>query len=254
MCESKNNLKKNVMNNNLHKTLTLLLLIIANNLNATNTQIRNIALENQSTIDAARVINAVASESADKAWAESSDPTGTTVWEHGFIVVRIKTVTKVGKSKVIKYEIKVKNYKKGSSGSIDIDLNVEENEEIVAVVHTHPYSEQEGGYTGVGFSALDIFSMSYNIKKNYVMLVESGNKRFFLVIENKKQVKKFFKNNSEKNIQKDYQKIFESTEGTFQEKVQTAVAGILLNSGMRCYVFDKEKQNFTEITITSPRK
>jgi len=202
-----------------------------------------LALKEQSTTDALRRSNAAANEYLNKAWEERFDSTGTEVREAGGVI------TWDGK------EFKVRNYKKSDNCcSISLDRNVGRDKGIVrGEFHTHPYSKSEGAYTGVAFSAGDILFMLRNRKKNYVMIVQSGEKRFALVIEDVKKVKRYSRKNSEEKIRKTYQKALENAEGTFPEKVKDWVIDVLgTNSGLKFYEFDSDNENFTE--ITSSRK
>jgi len=69
--------------------------------------------------------------------------------------------------------------KPGTSGAFTPNYgDVEADEKLVAVGHTHPYSKSEGGHTGVSFSGGDLASIVY--EKNPLNIVRSGKKVFVL--------------------------------------------------------------------------
>jgi hypothetical protein len=67
--------------------------------------------------------------------------------------------------------------KAGNSGSFTPNTgDLKAGETLIAIGHTHPYDESEGGTTGVGFSGGDLATMIYY--NNPIEIVQSGRKTF----------------------------------------------------------------------------
>jgi len=69
--------------------------------------------------------------------------------------------------------------KPGRSGSFIPNFDdCEQNETLVAIGHTHPYDEKEGGYTDVSFSGRDLAMAVYH--EQVVNIVQSGQTLFLV--------------------------------------------------------------------------
>ena len=98
-------------------------------------------------------------------------------------------------------------------------LKHDNDEKPLFELHTHPYSVKEGNYKGVAFSAADISHLAYSLqmgaKGGYASFVETGTKRFALVIKDTDKAKAFFKANNPKMIQEKWDKAYKNASGTF---------------------------------------
>jgi RHS repeat-associated protein len=215
--------------------------------------IRLIDLAGRGPIDALKKANTAANSTANDYWKKSFNEDKTVVNEWGFILVEKQTVIKVGTSEEIKKEIIVKNIVKGDNGSTTLDRTVGKDETLIGELHTHPYSVSEGSHEGIAFSGGDIDVMRLNLKNDYTMLVEAGDRRFGMVITDEKKAEAFFKDKSRADIQKSWDDAFAGAKGTFQEKVKTAVTSVLgSDSGIGFYESDTKKEEFTEIKPVAP--
>jgi RHS repeat-associated protein len=214
-----------------------------------NNPIKNIDFEGRGPIDAILKVNAAANESANKAWKESFNEDKSKVNEVGFLLVQSTTVIKLGTSETIKDEIVVRNYTISEHpDNINLNKTVNNGEKIVGDLHTHPYSLTEGSHLGIAFSPKDISNLRYSAKNDYVKLVESGTKRFALVITDEKKAEAFFKGKSEKDFKKEWDACYDNLEGSMQENVKTAITSIIgTDSGISFYQSDYIKEKFTEI-------
>ncbi len=108
-------------------------------------------------------------EAMKQAWKDSFKPDGT-VTEQGGSIIR----TKDGK-------VEIRRASPGASGSIPLSNypKLGDGEQLIGTFHTHPYSKDEGGYTGVSFSGGDIrnFLKEEQGDAKYVM---AGDKVFVL--------------------------------------------------------------------------
>lgn len=216
---------------------------------AYNNPIRYLDFKGESPIDALNKITKAAHKVMNNIWDASFKDDKEVVYEVGFIVVYKKTYYLEDWEIKVKEETNVKHIKKSQEGGrVGLDHTVEKNEKILGDVHTHPYSNSEGGYEGVAFSSGDIDDLRYYYENEYVSIVEAGTQRFGLVVTDEKKAKEFFENNDRKKIQETWKKHYDSTEGTEQEKVKAANVGTLKDSGIEFYeTTDKEKKTWSKV-------
>ena len=184
----------------------------------------------------------------EKAWSNSFHSGGvkmTDVEEWNFTI----TQTTVGRSMVQARNL----HTDGKNGSSTPNLTVPAGEEAIGTAHTHPYSVAEGSQLGVGFSGADISSLrNFSSKPGGVVMVESGTKRFGLVVSDTKKAAAFFSKNSGADIQKKWDAAFNDPKNSklsFQQKVNKANKTVLgSSSGITMYVStDKEKHKFKRL-------
>jgi hypothetical protein len=138
------------------------------------------------------------------------------------------------------FEFGTENYTGRSKYTAESDEKLEGN------AHTHPYSENDGGFTGVGPSAGDIRHQGFGISGS-IMIVEAGTQRFAIEIKDDLTAGIFILNN---DVQKMWNEAFNNTKGSFQERVLQATKSVINqdNSGMVLYQsVDEEKKKFEEV-------
>lgn len=129
---------------------------------------------------------------------------------------------------------------------IDLDLKVKKGQELIGEVHTHPYTD---GLEGVSFSATDI-SLLKGEKEGYVSIVESGSKRFGIMVLDEKKAKAFLKKNNKSKLQKEWDKAFDEAFKTenFADAVRLANKSVLKGSGIGFFqTTDDNKTKFEEV-------
>ncbi len=204
--------------------------------------------------EAIKIINN-AVESLDstlnKAWKDSFNLDGS-VNEHGFVIAEKETIIENKKFSYRNTEITAVNYKRGNFAGITLDYTVGSDETHKGDAHSHPYSKAEGSQKGVSFSAADISTLGEKSnKEGNFSIVESGTKRFALVVMDEEKSKEFFKNNNRKDLQdkwnSNYNKNVEAGQ-SFQDAVTNANKTILEGSGIGFFqTTDKDKLKFEEV-------
>lgn len=96
----------------------------------------------------------------DRLWQQSVKDDGS-VQEHAATLVRDPAGN-----------VKLVNPVAGDANSVEPNRNVPEEDELLGTFHTHPYSREEGGHTGVPFSGQDIV-LTIN-EGDEIALVQSG--------------------------------------------------------------------------------
>lgn len=160
------------------------------------------------------------------------------VKEQGFIVVSDQSK-----------ELKTRNYIDSNSGSgLRFKYDRQPGEKLEADVHTHPDKVD----TGIAFSANDIFSLTKPIKAGaedgFARIVEAGDTRFALVINDIEKAKKFV---NKAPIDARFNEAYGKAKGTHQERVVEAVKyaiGDGKESGIDFYkTTNKDKNEFVKI-------
>lgn len=197
-----------------------------------------------------------ANSSMNHAWKESFNWDKSEVKEVGFIIVERKTTVIIAHDKVEKTALQVKNYTKSSEGgAVNINLTTKPGEKLMGRVHTHPYSESEGSYTGIAFSHTDVSNMRHTTEDGAVSIVEAGTIRYGLVVTDSEKAKKFFETHSPEMIKEAYNKEY-SKSGSFKNKVKSAtLAALGEDSGIEFFeTTDKDKQNWEKVEKPAPKK
>ena len=183
----------------------------------------------------------------NEAWRLSKHGTPD-VKEHGGIIGTSEHWTMWKKVKYI-----VTYIQDGSSNSVSIrwDLRLWD-EEILGTFHTHPYKNKASA--GTVHSEGDIINLlKRDDDEGDISIIESGTKRFALVIEDREKAKKFFETHGKKGIKKMYEneKIKSQKSGkSFPDSTRDAVRKIANDpkSGLKFYeTTDKAKLNFKEV-------
>jgi len=183
--------------------------------------------------DVQKLVKAIHND-LNKAWKNSFNNDGTVQEVSGAIV------SKNG-------NIYAKNIIKGSSdAATGYDFSAGKGETLEGNFHTHPYSQTEGGYTGIAASGGDIIHQAYG-QSGAIMIIESGTQRFALEITDIKSAQSFMKNN---DIQKMWDTAFKNAKGTFQERVISATSSVVNKKGSGFTFYqstDKDKKKFEEV-------
>ena len=130
---------------------------------------------------------------------------------------------------------------------------------FVAIIHTHPYPTAIT--KGFGFHTGDIIGMrEFFQNKNIIQgpmtkpfyLIESGSKRYALVIEDMALAEKFFNETSDEKIQNLFNSGYsKSTKATGQEKMVDGVLNVIGDqntTGLSLYQTGTDKTNFFKAT------
>jgi len=206
-----------------------------------------------SSADATKQLNKIAKQfnkDLNNLWSKSFKSGGKTVQEWAAIITKS---TSGGKT-----TFHIRNKKGLGSGSGSFSITPPAGEVYIGYIHTHPYSHAEiksvGGKfdgKGVPFSAGDIESLRSPNKLGEINIVETGTKRFALVIIDSKKSKSFFTKNSASDITKKFNAAFKKAKGTFQRKSIAgvkAVVGKSSASGIGFFVTkNKAKTSFRKL-------
>jgi RHS repeat-associated protein len=202
------------------------------------------------------------------AWAKSILKDGSSQ-EHGFVIMKRTITTDDGRGYQRRTTSEVSGrFGSGTSGVYD-DYDPEDRttqkkvgmksgvvtittaEDVIADVHTHPYSKAEGGHLGVTFSGTDIGLVARVGEQDYTMFVEAGSKRWALVIEDAAMMKKHFDGKGIEDIEAAWNKVFDGADGTLAEralKATQSVVGQAATSGLGLYeTTDKAKAEFKKV-------
>ena len=119
----------------------------------------------------------------------------------------------------------------GGSGSIKVSdyPKAGEGETRTGSYHSHPYSQAEGGFTGVSFSGPDVSVLAQGLLGNK-MYVIAGDCIFVLTTCDEAKARKC----KSKDIKKRWDDAFKAADGTFQEKVEEGVKAAIKGCGL-CY-------------------
>ncbi|MDI9866330.1 RHS repeat-associated core domain-containing protein [Flectobacillus sp. DC10W] len=175
-----------------------------------------------------------------------------TAWQnskHGTEVVSEWAFT-ITMSKDKKYYYGRNLHTDGKNGSVSQDLNIPNDNTLVGIAHTHPYSKSEGAELGVGFSAADISNMRDKASEGgYFSIVEAGTKRYAIVISDPEKAIEFFKQYSKEMIAFIHKsELYDEKNASlsFAEKIVKAILKVVGNSsesGVTVFVTtDKNKK------------
>ena len=148
-------------------------------------------------------------EGAAKAWSKSLP--GSKSLEQGGIIVETKSGG---------YGFTAG--KPGTSGTFMPNRGaVKKGEKLLGILHTHPYSVKEGGYTDVPFSGQDLGLMALQLEKVSVVVSGSG----WFVVATSKEFEDRVKAAASKNklfeeIRKDWQDRFDAAAGNTKERAE----------------------------------
>ena len=203
-----------------------------------NSPINFVDPDGQDPIKVIKRFNAFTNGTFNKAWNDSFINNGEKVQEITFMVIRDAK----GSMHVRGREIV------GSGGGQGKPISLNVGDKVIGQGHTHPYSISEGSHKGVPFSGTDIFGVK-GTDKDYISMIDSGTKRFALIIEDKKKANAFFKGKSMSDITDQYNSNLTNAEGTFEERTKTAVINTLgENSGIGFYE-STDKKDFTKVKL-----
>jgi hypothetical protein len=98
---------------------------------------------------------------------------------------------------------------------------------LVDTFHTHPYSKDEGGHTGVSFSKADITNFMDGNQGNE-KYVYAGDKIFKLSMDDPAKAK----GADRRKVRQTWDETFYNTSGTFAEKCHKAGAAATRDTGL----------------------
>lgn len=158
-----------------------------------------------------------------KAWAESFNADGTVTEQGGYIV----------KTKDGKYE--VRRVPPGASGEILVPRanEMKDGETLVGTWHTHPYSEEEGGHTGVSFSKGDINNFLEG-EQGDVKYVYAGDKVFKMEMTDRDKATK----SDPDDVSEKWDETFADADGDLPEKADQATEEATKDTGVEYTKFD----------------
>ncbi len=130
-------------------------------------------------------------------------------WSADIVTRDVPLKTSAGKAYTWTY-IHFEYMRLGEPGSSPVNTLPEPTGDTqIGHFHTHPYSISEGSYTGTSFSSADISSMRGEAQ-GFFMIVESGTKRYAMVVEDKAKADAYFKDHDAAQIQLEYDDAFKA--------------------------------------------